>query len=256
MSSKWGTIFDTCLSFGGVNAFSTVANACELNKRVIYARDASGHIIGRKLIGINEYGDLIGFHTYCSLREGRGNDGSAGDHPAVCRSFAAAALCASPTPGTVPTMFAEAWYDDGAVPWDARDRPGKPLTPVIGGRGLLRRKIRDAAQLFRTGPATPLSEACAEASRKGGGRPEGGETPPPRGRLTADWGEVPSPVGVPLAPPHAAPRDPGPGPSPVAEITGATASSRRPRGPGDSGTARRRAAPRRAGPTPAAAGRP
>ncbi|WP_395140452.1 hypothetical protein, partial [Armatimonas sp.] len=35
---QMGNYFDTCLSFGGINAFSTVANACDANKRVLYVR--------------------------------------------------------------------------------------------------------------------------------------------------------------------------------------------------------------------------
>ena len=42
-----GNYFDTCLSFGAFNAFSTVANACELNKRVVYAVDDRGFVLVR-----------------------------------------------------------------------------------------------------------------------------------------------------------------------------------------------------------------
>ncbi len=69
---QMGNYFGTCLRFGGINAFSTVANACELNKRVIYARDSKGSILGRKLIGINAEGRLVGFRTYTTIDEDAG----------------------------------------------------------------------------------------------------------------------------------------------------------------------------------------
>lgn len=119
---QMGNYFETCLSFGGINSFSTVANACELNKRVIYACDAAGRVVGRKLIGLNAGGEMIGFHTYCSLSEETGQA-----LRAVFRQYAArfadrCGLRLADT-GTVPILFAEAWYDDEAAAWadDAAD---------------------------------------------------------------------------------------------------------------------------------------
>jgi hypothetical protein len=60
---QMGNLFDTCLSFGGCNSFSTVANAAELNKRVIYATDNTGRVLGRKLIGLNAQHEIVGFRT-------------------------------------------------------------------------------------------------------------------------------------------------------------------------------------------------
>ena len=39
---QMGNYMGTCLSLGGGNAFSTVANACDLNKRVLYAANGAG----------------------------------------------------------------------------------------------------------------------------------------------------------------------------------------------------------------------
>lgn len=123
---QMGNHFGTCLSFGGINAFSAIANACELNKRVIYARDHAGNIVGRKLIGISAEGALVGFHTYGSLT---GEDNAA--LRAIFQAYAAsfAGRCGLPLAeeGTVPTLFAESWYDDGTVEWNAEGKPeGKP----------------------------------------------------------------------------------------------------------------------------------
>lgn len=124
---QMGNYFDTCLSFGGVNAFSTVANACELNKRVVYATDSSGRVVGRKLIGITAAGALIGFRTYSALRDPAGN----ATLRAIFRRYLAefAARCGLPLAddGMVPRLFVAAWYDDGAVPW-----PEEASAPTTG----------------------------------------------------------------------------------------------------------------------------
>ena len=114
---QMGNYFDTCLSFGGGNAFSTVANACELNKRVIYATDGAGQVVGRKLIGLTAESRLIGFRTYSTL----GGPAAPTALHAIFRryvvDFAARCRLALADEGTVPRLFAEAWYDDGAMPW-------------------------------------------------------------------------------------------------------------------------------------------
>ncbi|MGC9971932.1 MAG: hypothetical protein ABSE56_15235 [Bryobacteraceae bacterium] len=62
---QMGNLFSTCLSAGGSYAFSTVANAVEVNKRVLYIRDRSGAIVGRRLIALGgPKPTLIGFRPY------------------------------------------------------------------------------------------------------------------------------------------------------------------------------------------------
>ncbi len=64
---QMGNLFDTCLSTGSINDFAVVANAVELNKRVLFLRDQSGTILGRKLITLleGENGVLLGgFRSY------------------------------------------------------------------------------------------------------------------------------------------------------------------------------------------------
>ena len=123
---QMGNYFDTCLSFGGVNSFSTVANACELNKRVIYAQDSTGRIVGRKLIAVSSEWKLVGFHTYTSLT----NDEASGAVRKIFRryvqTFAARVGLALADEGDVPALFAEDWYDDGVVDWnDDEEQPNK-----------------------------------------------------------------------------------------------------------------------------------
>ncbi len=61
---RMGTLFGTCLSLGDINCHSVVVNATEANKRVVYARDGSGRVVGRKLLVATPDGRLLGFETY------------------------------------------------------------------------------------------------------------------------------------------------------------------------------------------------
>lgn len=132
---QMGNYFGTCLSFGGFNAFSTVTNACELNKRVAYATDAAGRIVGRKLIGINEAGDLVGFHTYASLPDEAGNAALRAIFRHYLGDFAARCGLRLADSGRVPTLFAEHWYDDGTVAWDAEEASLVPVKSRPSHRG-------------------------------------------------------------------------------------------------------------------------
>jgi hypothetical protein len=63
---QMGNYFDTCLSTGSFNSFSTIANAVEVNKQVIYMRDSQNNVVARKLIAVTKAGFLGGFNTYVS----------------------------------------------------------------------------------------------------------------------------------------------------------------------------------------------
>ncbi len=122
---QMGNYFDTCLSFEQFNSFSTVANACELNKRVVYAYDGVDRVIGRKLIGINREGKLIGFYTYSTLGEDDGKELRA-IFRRYCADFAVRCGLEMADDGTIPRLFAQAWYDDGSVPWSEAEDEHSP----------------------------------------------------------------------------------------------------------------------------------
>lgn len=114
---QMGNLFGTCLSAGDTNAFATVANACEANKRVVFARDDAGRSVGRQLIAINEEGGLVGFRVYSTVDSDAGGRGLR----SIFRRYAAAvaARCGLrlADDGPVPRLFAQAWYDDGVYSW-------------------------------------------------------------------------------------------------------------------------------------------
>lgn len=117
---KMGVYFDTCLSFDGVNAFSSIANAVDLNKRVIYVRDRKGKVIARKLIGIADNGKLVGFRTYCmySARSVRQWIISAVNQYAKALATACGIELDNGTSSTVPLLVSKSWYNDGPVSWN------------------------------------------------------------------------------------------------------------------------------------------
>jgi len=61
---QMGNLFDTCLAVDAFNAFATVANAMEVNKRVLYVRDERGHVIGRRLVVLSTDGLVFGHRSY------------------------------------------------------------------------------------------------------------------------------------------------------------------------------------------------
>jgi hypothetical protein len=101
-----GAHFQTCLSPGGGNFFSVVANAADINKRVLYAR-RDGGVVGRCLFALTTTHALLTFQVYSHL---------AGVNELV-RVFAidlAERMRTTIVPrGTVPTLVASNWYDDG-----------------------------------------------------------------------------------------------------------------------------------------------
>ena len=61
---KMGTSVGSCLGLGGSFAHSAIANVLDINKQIIYARDASGTILARQLVAIPEEGQLVCFEIY------------------------------------------------------------------------------------------------------------------------------------------------------------------------------------------------
>jgi hypothetical protein len=106
-----GYHFSTCLGPGAFNYFSVVANAADINKRVLYARTEDGQVQGRCLLALTRDGGLVTFNPYAhrevqDLRE-------------LVASFAeelAREMGTNLLPhGQIPKLVATRWYDDGPV---------------------------------------------------------------------------------------------------------------------------------------------
>ncbi len=102
--------FASCLSIRGVNVWSAVSNAIDVDKAVVWARDPAGNIVGRRLIALTPRG-LLSYRTYTN-RHGLALD-------PLFETFLEeyAAHCGVPVthdakPGP---LLSDRWYDDGAV---------------------------------------------------------------------------------------------------------------------------------------------
>jgi hypothetical protein len=158
---RMGIPFDTCLSLeDGCNAASTVVNAIDASKRVVYLRDARGGVVARKLLAVSEEYTLLGYRLY--IADGTHREAITEVFRAFCAEIAAAARLPLATSGKARQIHPGFWYDDGVVPLDGapEDAPvkaycrslGMPLPRTITERlrrearifGALRRKDEEA----------------------------------------------------------------------------------------------------------------
>ncbi|MCU0916103.1 MAG: hypothetical protein MUC88_16295 [Planctomycetes bacterium] len=106
-----GLRFGTCLSPGRENFFSTIANAVDINKQVLYGKTEAGRVIGRCLFALTDNGALLTYHRYAHDPK----DGFEGQVDLFAQRLARAMNTVLASPGPVSTLVAGTWYDDGAV---------------------------------------------------------------------------------------------------------------------------------------------
>ena len=106
---QMGAYFRTCLSPDNFNFFSVFANTADVNKQVVYARDAQGNVVGRCLLALTDSGELLTFEPYCH--------DPALDFAALMSEFAGTLAQQMGThitnQGPVRCLVATDWYDDG-----------------------------------------------------------------------------------------------------------------------------------------------
>lgn len=115
---RMGHYFNTCLRFGGVNSFSAVTNAVDLNKRVIYACDVRGNIIARKLVCISTENKLLGYNLYFPSAVDDNYDQLRSIFKEYCQSIALKVGLELGDDGAPQLLCGEDWYDDIPVSWD------------------------------------------------------------------------------------------------------------------------------------------
>ena len=106
---RMGELFQTCLSPGDFCFYSTIANAADINKRVLYARDRKGTIQGRCLLALTDAGHILTFHVYAhehreAMQEAVGS---------FVLELSDATGAAIDTRGRVSTLVSTNWLDDG-----------------------------------------------------------------------------------------------------------------------------------------------
>jgi hypothetical protein len=114
---RMGIPFGTCLALDtGCNAASTVLNAIDANKRVLYVRGSGGKIVARKLLAITKELKIVGYNLYVSMR-GPGERAIRAAVDEMCRALASDVGAPLAGTGEPENIHAGFWYDDGTVPW-------------------------------------------------------------------------------------------------------------------------------------------
>lgn len=105
-----GHYFGTCLSPGNINFFSAFANAGDINKRVVFARTATGQVVGRCLLALGDSGTLTTFSPYCHEETFPFSDHMAAFAAQIAEDMGTVVS----HNGTVGILVAPEWYNDGA----------------------------------------------------------------------------------------------------------------------------------------------
>ncbi|MFN5947526.1 MAG: hypothetical protein ACK43N_03405, partial [Pirellulaceae bacterium] len=61
---QMGALFGTCLSPSEGNFYSTISNAVDINKQVLYGKTEDGQVVGRCLFALNQQGRILTYHRY------------------------------------------------------------------------------------------------------------------------------------------------------------------------------------------------
>lgn len=127
---RMGTLVGSCLGLGGSYSHSAVAAALDVNKRVVFARDERGRLLGRQLLALSEEGRLV-CHPVHPARTPRGLRLAFARYDAEF----ARALAVPPDTGEkdadVALVLAEACYQDWA--WDKIIPSFRGMQRELGG---------------------------------------------------------------------------------------------------------------------------
>jgi hypothetical protein len=102
--------FASCLSLRGVNVWSAVSNAIDVDKVVVWARDPSGNIVGRRLIALTPHG-VVSYRTYTN-RHGLSLDGFFEKFLDAYAEHCGTKVTHRVSPGP---LLSDDWYDDGSI---------------------------------------------------------------------------------------------------------------------------------------------
>jgi hypothetical protein len=102
--------FASCLSIRGVNVWSAVSNAIDVDKAVVWARDAGGQIVGRRLFALTPQG-VVSYRTYVN-RHGLALDPLFDDFHGKLAEHCGVPVAHRAKSGP---LLSDDWYDDGAL---------------------------------------------------------------------------------------------------------------------------------------------
>ena len=104
-------ITGSCLNINGANYWSVIINASEVNKRVLWAKDEYGNIIGRLLIAIDDKNRLLRFPIYYATNISL--DRFFNDY--LITLAKKCKLGVNGISGDVKRIYDAGWYTDGTV---------------------------------------------------------------------------------------------------------------------------------------------
>ncbi|WP_156409995.1 hypothetical protein [Duganella sp. Root198D2] len=108
-----GSYVGSCLGLGGVCQYSSVACLVDANKQVVYARDASGRVVARQLIAIDERERLVCFEVYPQSVSAQVLQAFRRFDTALARSLGLDIYRDDDEAYEVKTILAVEWWDDG-----------------------------------------------------------------------------------------------------------------------------------------------
>jgi hypothetical protein len=114
---RMGDYGGSCLGVGSINQYSTLTNALDANKQVVYARDSAGKVIARQLLALSDAGTLVCFRIYPE----HSTEAMQQAFIQYDRAYAAALSVPLHKQGEykVSSPMNMDWYDDGAwTPWE------------------------------------------------------------------------------------------------------------------------------------------
>jgi hypothetical protein len=115
---RMGSYFETCLTLeSGCNAASTLINALDVNKQVIYGRRGDGTVVARKLIGATVQGELAGYHTYGDVGPSPAEEACRQALGVILGDFARRCKLRLSDRATPEVLHQGFWYDDGNEAW-------------------------------------------------------------------------------------------------------------------------------------------
>ena len=141
---QMGAFFGTCLSPSDVNFYSTISNAVDINKQVLYGKTEDGQVVGRCLFALNQHGRLLTYHRYHRDPE----DGFEQLVDQFADQLADRMGTRRASSGKVARLVSSGWYDDGptelatAIDWDAQEGPLAEILKDSGSDQFLDRLVR------------------------------------------------------------------------------------------------------------------
>lgn len=111
-----GSYVGSCLGLGGLCEYSAVACLVDANKQVAYARDATGRVVARQLLAIDERDRLVCFGVYPDRKESLLLQAFREFDEQLAASLGVEMYRDDDGGYNVAIILAQEWWDDGA--WD------------------------------------------------------------------------------------------------------------------------------------------